>query len=75
MYDLAAAPFEALADLRAQADDDARQADAAYEAYCDGSGDFGDRCYWGDRANDSALELAGAELAFAYRFLALELAA
>lgn len=72
MTTVATAVFDALADLRDAAAHDAAQADAAYAAYVAGTGDFGDRCYWEDRARDAADELFATELAFAYRFLALE---
>jgi hypothetical protein len=64
--------FDDLADLRATTAELAADADAAYEAYADGTGDFGDRCYWEDRARDSALELVRTEVLAAFEFLALE---
>lgn len=59
----------ALAVELAYADDDA---EAAYERQMDGSGDFGDRCYYGDIAYELAWDLFRLDVGLAALFLALE---
>lgn len=71
MFDLPAL----LARRAALASDEADEwhdADAAYEAYCDGSADFGDRCYWEDRAREASQALLAFDRGLATLLLALE---
>jgi hypothetical protein len=71
MFDLAAvlATRADLADELTFADADA---DRAYESYCDGTGDFGDRCYFGDRAYDARARLEAYDLGACALILAME---
>lgn len=48
------------------------QADATYDAFCDGRADFGDRCYYDDRADDARRALEAFDLGAAALILALE---
>lgn len=71
MYDLPAL-FERRALLASDAADAWADADAAYDAYCDGTGDFGDRCYWEDRAREASADLFAFDLGFAALLNGLE---
>lgn len=71
MYDL-----DALHDRRASLALDALDASEVFEAvyadYEDGKADFGDRCYYEDRAREAAADLFAFDLGAAALMLALE---
>lgn len=71
MYDLAA-HLDRRALLALDLDDANADADRAYEAYCDGTGDFGDRCYYDDRADDARRDLERFDLGLFALILAVE---
>lgn len=71
MYDLTAL-LDRRAVLALDLADANADADSAYDAYCDGTGDFGDRCYWEDRARDAAHDLEAFDLGLFALILALE---
>lgn len=71
MYDLTDL-FERRARLSGDALDASETFEAVYADYEDGKADFGDRCYYEDRAREASADLFAFDLGAAALMLALE---